>query len=102
MLDAQRSYGPDQTHASSFGPITFGRNLFALLPEDDFDRQPVAGAEGRFILVADVRLDNRLELASVLGLGVAEARRFADSEILLRALQRWGQATPEHLLGDFA
>lgn len=101
MLAVQGAYGPDRSDLRSLGPITMGRNLFALVPEDDFDGQPLIGGEGRFLLVADVRLDNRAELSSALTLG-SSARTMADSAILLRALERWGETAPLHLLGDYA
>ena len=102
MLAMQGAYGPDRSASLEFGPIALGRNLFAVLPEDDWDRQPLTGGEGRFALVADVRLDNREELGSALGLSSGDGRTLADSEVMLRALERWGEAAPEHLLGDFA
>ena len=54
------------------------------------------------MLVADLRLDNREELAAVFGMGAAELRVMPDSALLLRAYKRWGEACAEHLLGDFA
>src|SRR5262245_56710129 len=63
ILAAQALYGPDgEAHWSRDG-VSLGRRLARLLPEDDFDRQPLIGAGGRFVLVADLRLDNRDELA---------------------------------------
>lgn len=102
MLAAQSRYGPDCSESLVLGPIAMGRNLFALLPEDDFDRQPLVGGDGRFATVADVRLDNRADIASALGLDASETRKLADSEILQIALERWGEAAPDRLLGDFA
>lgn len=100
MLSAQSRYGPDSSASLEFGRIAMGRNLFALLPEDDLDRQPLVGGNGRFVTVADVRLDNRADLASALGL--TPLPKLADSEILHKALERWGDAAPDRLLGDFA
>ena len=102
MLLAQKQYGWDKSAIKEFGPIALGRNLFALLPEDDWDDQPLFGGEGRFALVSDLRLDNRAELSRELGLTSADTGTFADSDYLLKALERWGEQTPEHLLGDFA
>ena len=102
MLAAQRAYGPDASDWISHGPVRIGRNLFVLLPEDEFDRQPIIAGGGRFSLVADVRLDNRSELASSLGIGAVEARRLANSSILALSLERWGEAALGRLLGDFA
>jgi asparagine synthase (glutamine-hydrolysing) len=102
MLSAQKAYGPDQKDQLAFGPISLGRNLCTLLPEDDWDEQPLVGGDGRFALVADVRLDNRGELRSKLGLDPSQTRKYADSDYLLKALERWGDETPNHLLGDYA
>ena len=102
ILAAQERYGPDRSDSLEFGPIALGRNLFALLPEDDLDRQPLVGGGGRFVLVADVRLDNRAELASDLGIDAGRTRTLADSEILQMSLEQWGDDAPGRLLGDFA
>ena len=48
-------------------------------------------------LVADIRLDNRLELGERLALSSP-----TDPEILLAAYLKWGRNCLEHLVGDFA
>jgi len=101
MIEAQSRYGLRES-AADLGAIALAVRLYPLLPEDEYDSQPLIGGEGRFALVADVRLDNRDELASALGLDPEQARRLADSALLLRALERWGDETPARLLGDFA
>jgi asparagine synthase (glutamine-hydrolysing) len=102
MLSAQAVYGPHGTNAWADGGVALGRALFRSLPEDRFDRQPLAGAEGRFRLVADVRLDNRDELAEALGFDGAAARTMADAQFLLAAWERWGERAFDRLLGDYA
>jgi asparagine synthase (glutamine-hydrolysing) len=82
--------------------VALGRALAALLPEDRFDRQPLIGGGGRFALVADVRLDNRAELASALGIPVAPLAEMADSAVLLAAWERWEEESCERMIGDFA
>ncbi len=59
MLAAQQIYGPHDGRQWSDGPLAMGRRLFRTLPEDANDRQPLQGRDGRLVLVADVRLDNR-------------------------------------------
>jgi asparagine synthase (glutamine-hydrolysing) len=76
----------------------FGIALRDQLPEDSFDLQPFV-EQDRFMFVADVRLDNRDELASAMGLASAA---LADSDILFRAWMRWGEACLDRLVGDFA
>ncbi|HZF95996.1 MAG TPA: asparagine synthase-related protein [Allosphingosinicella sp.] len=100
MLNAQAVYAPDAPAQREAGPVAMGRRLWKLLPEDRFDRGPVVSAAG--LLVADVRLDNRPELGEALGIGPADAAFLADSAILMKALERWGEAAVERLEGDFA
>lgn len=102
MLDAQHGYGPDESDICQVGSLCLGRNLYRLVPEDRFDRQPLTSADGRFALVADLRLDNRDEIASTLGIEATESRDSADADLLLCALERWGADAVPRLLGDFA
>ncbi len=76
MLNAQSVYAPDAERVWSEGPVGIGRRLFQTLPEDRNDRGPVIGGGGRFALVADIRLDNRDELASALGIEAKAANPF--------------------------
>ena len=62
MLRAQEVYGPDAGGQGGRPGIALGRRLMRTLPEDRFDRQPLTGGDGRFVLVADLRLDNRDDL----------------------------------------
>lgn len=102
MLAAQEIYGPHDGRQWADGPIAMGRRLFRTLPEDLYDRQPLPHRDGRFTLVADVRLDNRDELTAALGLSAEESGRRCDAEILLEALVRWDESALQRLVGDFA
>ena len=101
MIEAQARYGTRES-VGSLGDLAVAVRLHPLLPEDRHDAQPLIGGQGRFALVADVRLDNRPELAAALRLDPAEASVLADSALLLLALERWGETALERLLGDFA
>lgn len=108
MLEAQRLYGPhvgDQwdglTEDSAGERLSLGRRLFRLLPEDDHDQGPIVMPDGG-CMVADARLDNRLELEDDLGLEPLWARRMADPAIIAAAWMRWGEGCLERLIGDFA
>ena len=102
MLAAQAIYGPHDEKQWSDGTLAMGRRLFRTLPEDIHDRQPLHGAGGRLTLVADVRLDNREDLAAALGLASERARGMCDAAMLLACLERWGEGALERLVGDFA
>ena len=101
MLAALAAYGAGHADAR-LSEFACGRRLASLLPEDRFDRQVPIGGNGRFALAADLRLDNREELAAAIGLDSARLACLADSQLLLLALERWGEDSIGRLLGDFA
>jgi len=102
MLAGQRIYAPDPPVCVTHGSISLGRRLFRSLPEDRYDRGPAVSGNGRWSLVADVRIDNREELAAALSLPGDTAAGLSDAAIVLRALERWEEAAIDRLLGDFA
>src|SRR5215472_4445152 len=102
MLAAQKLYGPDDGAQWSEGGLALGLRLMRMLPEDAFDDQPLIGGTGRFVLVADVRLDNRGELTEALGIPLSQARNLCDAAILLAAFERWDEACLDRLVGDYA
>jgi asparagine synthase (glutamine-hydrolysing) len=102
MLSAQAMYGPDAVGQWSDGDIALGRQLMRLLPEDTFDRQPLHGAAGRFVLAADLRLDNREDLIATLQIPSVRAGKLCDADILLAGIERWGESVIERLIGDYA
>lgn len=102
MLRAQQVHAPDRARTWHDRGAAIGRRLYKLLPEDIFDDGPVVSADGRRVLVADLRIDNREDLCADLGLAPDEAARLADSAVLMRALERWGEQAVDRLVGDFA
>jgi asparagine synthase (glutamine-hydrolysing) len=69
--------------------------------EDQFEAQPLRDREADLTIVADLRLDNREELAAAFGINAAELHNLPDSALALRAYKEWGEHCAEHLLGDF-
>lgn len=102
MLRAQQVYAPAAPSVWSGGDIALGRRLFVTLPEDRHDRGPVTGGGGRWTMVADVRLDNRSELCSALGIEPGRATRLSDSAVAMAAVERWAEEAIPRLVGDFA
>lgn len=100
ILAAQQIYGPDAEGQWAAGGIAIGRRLKRLLPEDIFDHQPIVSRHQ--VLVADVRLDNRDDLAHTLQIPPERARNLCDAAILFAALERWGEDCFSHLAGDYA
>jgi asparagine synthase (glutamine-hydrolysing) len=102
MLVVQQVYGPHHGAQWSDRSVALGRRLMRVLPEDAFDRQPLIGGEGRYVLVADVRLDNRDELTEALQIPAPQARTLCDAGVLLAAIERWDESCLERLVGDYA
>ena len=103
MLAAQSIYGSDDDGRQwEGGSVALGRRLFHLLPEDDFDRGPSISADGRYVIAADVRLDNRADLIAALALHRSEARQLCDAAIALAAWRKWQAEALDRLVGDFA
>lgn len=61
--------------------------------------QPIVADDAATVLF-DGRLDNRTELADLLGLGSVET--MSDAQVILAAWYHLGQELAEHLIGDFA
>ena len=102
MLAALKPFGPDRQDSAELVYAAFGRALHAVLTEDDFDRQPLICPLGRYLLVADGRIDNRDEIAAELNTGSADVRCLSDAELLLLSWTRFQLGLFDRLLGDFA
>ena len=100
MLQGQQDYGSGKATVRTLGAATFGLSLFETLPEDVFDRQPLIFDE--FLMVADIRLDNRDEIIDCLGLDPVAMRGAADADVLLKSWVRWREEALGRIVGDFA
>ena len=101
MGNTLRHRGPDGVKSVVAGPVGLGHCLLRVNQEDLFERQPIVDRGADLFLVADLRIDNREELAGIFGIGAAELRDMPDSALVLQAYRKWGEACAEHLLGDF-
>lgn len=95
----QALYGKHRSQTDA-GAFAAGRNLFPTLPEDKFDHGPLV--RSRFVLVADVRLDNRPELLAGLGLASSQQSGLSDAAVLFESLLKWREGTLDRLVGEFA
>lgn len=101
MLSALSIYGADRSVEYSDSAVAMGHCMLRLLPEDRFDRQPLCG-EGVSALVADLRLDNREEIARDLKIPLDDAAGLADSDLLLAAWQRWREGCLDRFSGAYS
>jgi asparagine synthase (glutamine-hydrolysing) len=102
LIAALDLYGSDRTFIRKEGQLALGGNLRYFLPEDQFDCQPVFSGHGNAWLVADLRIDNRQELAEKLHLDPTQLATLADSSLLALAWEQWGHQCMHHLVGPFA
>ena len=102
MLDRLRRRGPDRGAHHLEGSVALAQSMLETTPEDALDRQPRRSRSGLHWIVADARVDNRRELLSLVGAPGEDRDEVPDSELILRAYQRWGEACPARLIGDFA
>jgi len=91
--------GPDGRRVSVEGPAGLGHCLLRVNREDWHEAQPLRDAG--LTLVADLRLDNREDLAQRIGISADALSDMPDSEVLLAAYRHWGEDCADHLLGDF-
>ncbi|HEY1980573.1 MAG TPA: asparagine synthase-related protein [Xanthobacteraceae bacterium] len=102
MSNALDYRGPHGRKFSVSGAVGLGHCLMQVTREDPFETQPLHDRETDVTLVADLRLDNREELAEAFRMGAVELRDMADSALVLRAYRKWGEDCAAHLLGNFA
>ena len=102
MLSAQEAYGAGEPTIWSEAGLALGQAPERRLTERKSGTGPLSGGGGRYILAADLRLDNRDELGRRLGLHPEEARGLSDAAMLLRGFERYGDTILDHILGDFA
>ncbi|MDE2595700.1 MAG: asparagine synthetase B [Sphingomonadales bacterium] len=93
--------GPDGREHLCFDSLALGHALLRVNREDRFEAQPLREPVLGLSLVADMRLDNREELARDLDIDAAALAGLADSDVLLRAWCAWGETCVQRLVGDF-
>lgn len=100
MAQAMKHRGADGIETIELGRLALGHCLMRVNREDIHEAQPIVVPDA--LLVADLRLDNREELAAALDIAAIDLAMLPDSEILLAAWRRWGDDCARRLLGDFA
>ena len=92
--------GPDRARSWTAGPAGLGHLMMRVTREDALDAQPLR--DNALTLVADLRLDNREDLAATLGIAPVALVTMPDSALLLAACKEWGAGCVDYLIGDFA
>ncbi len=80
--------------------IAFGHMLTYNTPESLYEQMPKYLPEQKLLFVSQGRIDNREELADILNIRITDT--VPDGEIILKAYLKWGEKTPDYLLGDWS
>jgi asparagine synthase (glutamine-hydrolysing) len=102
MLDVIAHRGPHGKTVWWNESVGLGLCMLHSTPESSAERLPQREATSSLVIAADVRIDNREELAGLLGLRRGSMEVLTDSEFVLAAYARWGTSCVQRLLGDFA
>ena len=102
MADALKHRGPDGVRRISMKNAGLGHCMLQCTPESAGEILPLQDEASGLSITADARIDNREQLMDEFGIRSGRGRRTADSELILRAYRRWGDACVDYLLGDFA
>lgn len=101
LLDALAEYGPERTARTDGGVRLAARHAPAGDPDAGASAL-VVDPDAGLVLAADARIDDRGALCDALGVPHPQRTGLVDAALVLRAFVRWGEASPAHLLGDYA
>ena len=102
MTDVIAHRGPDRAGHWINGPVGLGHRMLHTTPESLYEKQPMVDETRQLVINADARIDNREELITTLEVNGKPREQITDAELILKAYQKWGEACPGKLLGDFA
>ncbi|MCI3927131.1 asparagine synthase-related protein [Paenibacillus sp. TRM 82003] len=102
LMRSLQKYPADDVQTWTKGPVFFGCHAQWITPESINEKNPYYDTEREIAITADAIIDNRNELFDILGIDYHRRRLMGDSELILCAYRRWGEDTPNYLLGDYA
>jgi asparagine synthase (glutamine-hydrolysing) len=102
MTDAVAHRGPDAEGYFVSGPLGFGHRRLAIQDPTPAGQQPMASADGRYVLSYNGEVLNFHELRVELEALGHQFHSRSDSEVVLAALQRWGTDALVRFNGMFA
>ena len=101
MTAAMHYRGPDGINHWRRGNVALGQCMLRTTPESLEENQPLTNEDESLVLVMDGRVDNFEELRrELLGRG-AMLRTRADTELVLRAYDLWGEDCPDRIIGEY-
>lgn len=102
MMESLRSFPAHDVQAFYRRRIFLGCHAHWLTPESIGSKQPFYNTERQLVVTADAIIDNRDDLFRLLDVHRELHDMMTDSELILRAYDKWGEQCPQYLIGDFA
>lgn len=100
MKKSLRDWGPDGAAVLIEDNAGFGHLNLINTPQAVHENLPRKHAN--CIITAEGRIDNRDKLCHKLGIGHPQRPAALDSDLFLRAYEKWGRRCVEHILGDYS
>ncbi|AXI10767.1 asparagine synthetase B [Oceanobacillus zhaokaii] len=102
MMEALQKYPADDAQMWQQDNIVLGCHAQWITPESVGEQLPYSDTESQLAITADAIIDNRKELFDLLQVDKEKRKTLPDSQLILLAYQKWGEASPKYLIGDFA
>ncbi|MEZ4590937.1 MAG: asparagine synthase-related protein [Chloroflexota bacterium] len=101
MMNGMAHWGPDGRSQIISGSVGLGQLLLHNTPQAHQEQLPRQTASG-LLLTAEARLDNRPDLYRQLNIPNTEQETITDSQLIELAYEKWGEACPDQLIGDWS
>lgn len=103
MVTHQRHRGPDGqgTYQDPGNRGALGHNRLSIIDLSQAGAQPMTSPDGRLVISFNGEIYNYLELRGELSAAYS-FRSCSDTEVILAAYERWGEACVDHFVGMFA
>ena len=102
LMSCLQKYPADDIQIWHKENVFLGCHAQWITPESVGEQLPFYNYEKQLAITADAIIDNRNELFEKLQVDYADRKTMTDSELILLSYQKWGEAAPKYLVGDFA
>jgi asparagine synthase (glutamine-hydrolysing) len=102
MMKNLEKYPADAVQTWHSEKVFFGCHAQWITPESVGEKLPYYDRDRKLAITADAIIDNREELFERLQIDKRKRNEITDSELILLSYHKWGENSPNYLIGDFA